>query len=563
VFGETNSNEEFGRSVVAEEFQTQSTRNTSTLQTVATFLSVTTTTTASTLSAIISDSALLSATQSVEVLSSAEVATETTRIAVTTESYDETAYSYVLSTEAATATNSGEDTYEDTVEVTGTEDDGSGGTITTSGSQNTTITNTFSGSSVTASDSSGYTNLPTYATATVVLLDFSEGGYLTTEESLSAWSAEITACFASQSSRFTVYPSFATFAGQTGQEETGSEQIAQTLTVTTTSFAQVETTLADLSQQTIAPTPTRTLMTQVTVTTSSEEVAYSTSYSGPVDDVTIYAESYAAAQMGSLAWQQSHWITTEAETALPLLTYEPSGGGSFETSAADEFGNGESLTSANFFGRTIEYERSEAAAFAFNGQRFNQNKRAEVAFNSALALVSDNQAGLQISAGGITALRPEGAQTLKSQTMYVNPLGSWSAVRNSSSYTWSADAVGLSETVFNTDGESDSQSGPWQIEGAAPTVALLDSTHVLNAAGRAADGNSLTTWLMPGHYITSDASSSGYAEVASAAVAGVESDAARVARSHRLIALSKGDNAARYFTTSYITSILDPQALVF
>ena len=561
----------FTRETVRDSFLTASTRQTTFLEQIQTTIAATSVGTSNIFSGTVVDDVATITTTQASVTTTYFTAISTTRVGLESQAYDETGWSYVDITEASTENYSESETRNDTTTVTFTVDNGSGGTGTSSEETDTVVTDTFSSSAVTESSSQGFSFFPTAATATVVVLSITEAGYLTLDTEFDAWSARLTEAFSGQSvSQFTVYPSIRTFEGGTSSAETGSEEQTETVAFSVLTNSSATTSVGSYPKTLLFPTPTITRTTAVKSTNTIEQTAVTQLFTASLEDATVFTTSTHNAQLGSLAWEQSHYLTTATEKTIPVATYLPNESASTVINEGDSpVSNSVEATINGATGRTLEYQRTEAFAAALNEFAVNPQSTAAVAFNTAVAAISANLTGLQISLGaGMTVAAPTQAAnstwwTQQSRTIFFPPIGSWTYSQSSSTYTYSANAAGLTQFAQSASGvsQAESSSAAWNIQGPTPTKVNLADSHVINAGGRAADGNDMTVWRLPGFWMTSNGSTSGTFEATAAETLGAGVDFPRTAYSRMLVALPSS-TGLQYFTTARDTAVIAESALI-
>jgi len=564
----------FTRETVRESFLTTSTKQTTFIEQIQTTIAATSVGTSSIYSGTVVDDVATITTTQASVTTTFLTAIQTTRVGLESQAYNETGWSYADITEASTENYSESETRNDTTTVTFTVDDGNGGTATSSEETDTVVTDTFSSSAVTESSSQGFSFFPTAATATVVVLSITEAGYLTLDTEFDAWSAKLTEAFSGQSvSQFTVYPSIRTYEGGTSSAETGSEEQTETVAFSVLINSSATTSVGSYPNTLLFPTPTVTRTTAVKSTNTVELTEVTQLFTASLEDATMFTTSTHNAQLGSLAWQQSHYLTTATEKTIPVATYLPNESASTVVNEGDDpASNSIQATINGATGRTLQYQRTEPFAATVNDFAANPQSTAAGAFNTAVAAISDDLTGLQISLeGGMTVVAPPQAAnstwwTQKSRTIFNTPLGTWTYNESNSSYTYSADAVGLTQTLNSTSGTQtkatpQTSSGAWKIEGQAPTKATIADAHVINAGGRAADGNDMTVWRLPGFWMTSNGTTSGTLEATTAETIAAGVDFPRTAYSRMLVAMPSS-NGLQYFTTAHHTQVIAESALI-
>jgi hypothetical protein len=561
----------FTRETVRDSFLTASTRQTTFTEQIQTTIAATSVGTSNIFSGtVVNDAATITTTQA-SVTTTYFTAISTTRVGLQSQAYSETGWSYVDITEASTANYSESETRNDTTTVTFTVDDGNGGTATSSEETDTVVTDTFSSSAVTESSSQGFSFFPTAATATVVVLSITEAGYLTLDTEFDAWSARLTEAFSGQSvSQFTVYPSIRTFEGGTSESETSSEQQTETTVYSVLTDSSATTSVGSYPNTILFPTPTVTRTVAVKSANTVEQTLFTNLFTGSTQATTVFTTSTHNAQLGTMSWEQSHHATTATETTVNVATYLSNENTSTVINEGDSpVSNSVEATINGATGRTLQYQRTEPFAANLNDFAVNPQSTAAVAFNTAVAAIGANVTGLQISLDGMTVSAPTQAAnstwwTQQSRTIFYPPIGSWTYSQSSSTYTYSADAAGLTQFVLSASGsvsQTESSSAAWNIQGPTPTKVNLADSHVINAGGRAADGNDMTVWRLPGFWMTSNGSTSGTFEATTAETLGAGVDFPRTAYSRMLVALASS-SGLQYFTTAHHTAVIQESALI-
>ena len=562
----------FTRETVRDSFLTASTRQTTFLEQIQTTIAATSVGTSNIFSGTVVDDAATITTTQASVTTTYFTAISTTRVGLQSQAYNETGWSYVDITEASTENYSESETRNDTTTVTFTVDNGSGGTGTSSEETDTVVTDTFSSSAVTESSSQGFSFFPTAATATVVVLSITEAGYLTLDAEFDAWSARLTEAFSGQSvSQFTVYPSIRTFEGGTSESETSSEQQTETTVYSVLTDSSATTSVGSYPNTILFPTPTVTRTVAVKSANTVEQTLSTNLFTGSTQATTVFTTWTHSAQLGTMSWEQSHHVTTATETTVNVATYLSNENTSTVINEGDSpVSNSVEATINGTTGRTLQYQRTEPLAATLNDFAVNPQSTAAVAFNTAVAAIGANVTGLQISLdAGMTVAAPTQAAnstwwTQQSRTIFFPPIGSWTYSQSSSTYTYSANAAGLTQFVQSASGsvsQAESTSAAWNIQGPTPTTANLAESHVINAGGRAADGNDMTVWRLPGFWMTSNESTSGTLEATDAETLGAGVDFPRTAYSRMLVALPS-PSGLQYFTTAHHTAVIQESALI-
>jgi hypothetical protein len=413
------------------------------------------------------------------------------------------------------------------------------------GTSSTNATNVF-GAVVNSSQpfNLGGTNTGIRATATVVLLDDTEAGFLATDvvDGFSDWLSNVAE--AQSATSFIAYPSFATFAG--GVSSQLPPNVDEVITPTTYStLGSTQTTFTSVNfQGTTYPLPTATLTFESLTTRTLASTLTDYSYShGPTQTTTARTTATHAGQVGSLTFQGTHTQTatrkvgssvqSTSSTAVPFGSSETVAGGITER-------EGSGRTSV----REVTWQRTEAIGLSINPD-FNSWRRAAGSFNNAAAVASATGFGSAFSIS-LAGVRHPGVAVKKSQTAWLPPTGTWTY---SAGKTATADVAGV--TIQSGPQASDTTSAPWELVGSATVSTTTATNHVVNVGGKGADGNPITYTANFGPF-RSTAGSRGQSNVAAAASATVAESAERTAWSRALVAEKATE---RYFTTARYTQV--------
>jgi hypothetical protein len=254
-------------------------------------------------------------------------------------------------------------------------------------------------------------DFPTAAVATVVVLSMSEAGYLTQDTEFEGYSAKMSEAFLSQSiGQFTVYPSIRTFEGGTTSAETSSEETTDTTLLTVLTDSTTTTDVGIYPNTLLFPTPTESRNALVKTTNTIEQTLSTQAFTASTEETTLFTTTIHSAELGSITWQQSHFLTTETQATIPVVAFVSADDGSTATTETYENLFTTQVTTAYSVRRTLEYERVQPFAATFNNFATNAQSTAAGSFNTAVAAISASESGLQISlGGGMTVAAPAAA----------------------------------------------------------------------------------------------------------------------------------------------------------